>query len=241
MASPQPYKSLALVTGGNRGLGLETCRQLAKENYLVLMGTRDAAKGHAALSTIPDEPEVRKNIVVCALDVTNDNSIEDLFRRVKSEYGHLDILINNAGILYDTWEKASDADIENTVHQAIETNLLGPWKMIRAFIPLLRLSRHGRIVNVSSAAGSITTMGAGPPAYQVSKAALNALTRTLAGELEGSGILVNAVCPGWVATDMGGPGGGPVAKGGASIVWAATLPDNGPHGGFFRHGKPIPW
>jgi NAD(P)-dependent dehydrogenase (short-subunit alcohol dehydrogenase family) len=113
--------------------------------------------------------------------------------------------------------------------------------MCRAFIPLLRRSDHGRIVNVSSESGSLASMNGGTPAYGVSKAALNALTRTLAGELRNSGILVNSVCPGWVATDMGGAGGRPIADSAASVVWAATLPDGGPTGGFYRDGKPLEW
>ncbi|VVC75640.1 3-oxoacyl-[acyl-carrier-protein] reductase FabG [Aquicella siphonis] len=241
MHTSHHFQGIALVTGGNRGLGLETCRQLAAKNYLVLMGSRDPAKGRAAADTLYATPGLGGKITPCVLDVTDEVSIQALYQYVNNEYGCLDILINNAGIHYDTWETASDADIEGTVQEALDTNLLGAWRMIRAFMPLIRQSAHGRIVNVSSGSGSITAMGAGPPAYQVSKAALNALTRTLAGELEGSGILVNAVCPGWVATDMGGAGGGPVSAGAASIVWAATLPDNGPHGGFYRHGKPIPW
>src|SRR5881392_4024902 len=128
-----------------------------------------------------------------------------------------------------------------TVMETITTNLLGPWRVCQAFLPLLRKSTAARIVNVSSESGSLEHMGAGPPAYQVTKAALNALTRTLAGELRHAHILVNSVCPGWVATDMGGAGGRPVADGAAGIVWAATLPDDGPTGGFFRDGKPLDW
>src|SRR5439155_20567574 len=127
------------------------------------------------------------------------------------------------------------------VCEAVETNLFGAWRMVRAFLPLLRRSRHARIVNVSSEAGSLTAMGGGTPAYRVSKAALNAVTRMLAAELRREHILVNAVCPGWVATDMGGQGGRPVAEGAASVVWAATLPDDGPTGGFFRDGRPLDW
>jgi NAD(P)-dependent dehydrogenase (short-subunit alcohol dehydrogenase family) len=121
------------------------------------------------------------------------------------------------------------------------TNLLGPWRVCQAFLPLLRKSRAARIVNVSSESGSLAHMGAGPPAYQITKAALNALARTLAGELRHAHILVNAVCPGWVATDMGGTGGRPIIEGAAGIVWAATLSNDGPAGGFFRDGKPVPW
>ena len=127
------------------------------------------------------------------------------------------------------------------MHDTLETNLFGAWRMCQALIPLLRKSRHGRIVNVSSEAGSLATMGGGAPAYAASKVALNALTRILAADLRRDRILVNSVCPGWVATDMGGPGGRPVSEGAASIVWAVELPDRGPTGGFFRDGQPVPW
>ncbi len=150
------------------------------------------------------------------------------------------MLVNNAGILYDTWEQGITADL-NVVHTALETNLFGAWRMCQTFLPLLRKSHAGRIVNVSSESGSLTNMGGGTPAYSVSKAALNALTRVLAAELSETGILVNAICPGWVATDMGGAGGRPVSEGAAGIVWAAILPADGPTGGYFRDGNRIPW
>jgi NAD(P)-dependent dehydrogenase (short-subunit alcohol dehydrogenase family) len=176
------------------------------------------------------------------LDVANASSIKEAAAELGSRHSCLDVLVNNAGINYDTWETVEKADINGTVVETITTNLLGPWRICQAFLPLLRKSRAGRIVNVSSESGSLANMGAGPPAYQVTKAALNALTRTLAGELRGSRILVNAVCPGWVATDMGGTGAPrSVREGAAGIVWAATLPDEGPTGGFFRDGKPLPW
>lgn len=118
--------------------------------------------------------------------------------------------------------------------------MLGPWRAVHAFLPLLRNSRRGRIVNVSSESGSLSSMGSGTPAYSVSKAALNALTKLLAADLRGDRILVNSVCPGWIATDMGGSGGRPVEDGAASVVRAVELPDDGPTGGFFRDGLPIP-
>ncbi len=127
------------------------------------------------------------------------------------------------------------------VREALETNLFGAWQAVQALLPLLRASGHGRVVNVSSESGSLAGMGGGTPAYSVSKAALNALTRMLAAELRRDRILVNSVCPGWVATDMGGPGGRPVADGAASVLWAVDLPDRGPTGGFFRDGRPVPW
>ena len=170
------------------------------------------------------------------LDVASADSIARLARSLDA----VDILVNNAAILYDTGNRAATVDLD-VVRTALETNLFGAWALAQALLPQLRRSAHGRIVNVSSESGSLASMGGGTPGYQVSKAALNALTRTLAGELRGDGILVNAVCPGWVATDMGGAGGRPVEEGAASVVWAALLPDDGPTGGFFRDGRPVPW
>ncbi|HZO69407.1 MAG TPA: SDR family NAD(P)-dependent oxidoreductase, partial [Kribbellaceae bacterium] len=149
-------------------------------------------------------------------------------------------LVNNAAIDYDPGERASSADL-GVVHEAMETNLFGAWRTTLAFLPLLRASGHGRIVNVSSEGGSLASMGAGAPAYSVSKASMNALTRILAAELRPARILVNAICPGWTATDMGGHAGRPVADGAASVVWGVTLPDDGPTGGFFRDGRALRW
>jgi NAD(P)-dependent dehydrogenase (short-subunit alcohol dehydrogenase family) len=229
---------IALVTGGNRGIGFEVCRQLAERDFVVLLTARDAAKARGAAKKLGNFGTVEP----LALDVADTASIPKAAAEVVSRYGYLDVLVNNAGINYDTWETVEHADINGTVMETITTNLLGPWRVCQAFLPLLRKSRAGRIVNVSSELGSLAEMGAGPPAYQVTKAALNAMTRTLAGELRSAHILVNAVCPGWVATDMGGAGAPrSVDKGAASIIWAATLPDNGFTGGFFRDGKPLLW
>ena len=228
---------LALVTGGNRGIGFEVCRQLAAKGFAVLLTARDAAKAQRAVRKLVHAGRVEP----LTLDVADAGSIRKAAAEVASRYGYLDVLINNAGVNYDTWETVENADIDKTVTETITTNLLGPWRVCQAFVPLLRKSDAGRIVNVSSESGSLAHMGAGPPAYQVSKTALNAMTRTLAGELRHTHILVNSVCPGWVATDMGGGGGRPIADGAAGIVWAATLPDDGPTGGFFRDGKPLPW
>ena len=175
------------------------------------------------------------------LDVTSTADIAAAAEQVRERFGHLDVLVNNAAIHYDTWQHAIGADLA-VVREAAETNVYGPWQLVQALLPLLRAGSHQRIVNVSSGAGSLTEMTSGAtPAYSVTKAALNALTRMLAADLRGDGILVNAVCPGWVATDMGGPGGRPVREGAAGIVWAATLPDGGPSGGFFRDRKAIDW
>ena len=228
---------IALVTGANRGIGFEVCRQLARAGFVVLLSARDARKTRAAARSLTSAGRVHSLV----LDVADENSIVTAASEVANRYHQLNVLINNAGIHCDTWETVETADIDGTVMEAITTNLLGPWRVAQAFLPLLRKSPSARIVNVSSESGSLAEMTAGPPAYQVTKAGLNALTRTLAGELRDSNILVNSVCPGWVATDMGGAGGRPVEEGATGIVWAATLPDDGPTGGFFRDGKPLPW
>ena len=237
-------EKVAIVTGANRGIGREVVKQLAELGFhVVLTARRGEAASKAAeelLCEQGDRSGSSGSITASELDVTDQQSVDRFSGTHETEFRRLDVLINNAGIHYDTWEHACTADIDGTVREALDTNLLGPWRIIRALLPLLR-RRGGRIVNVSSEAGSLISMRAGPPAYQVSKAALNALTRTLAGELKDTGILVNSVCPGWVATDMGGSGGRPVAEGAASVVWGATLPDGGPNGGFFRDGKSVAW
>ena len=215
-----------MVSGGNRGLGLAVVRDLAARGFTVIQGARD-----------PDAaPEVDGDVHAVRLDVTDGESIGALSDGLR----RADVLVNNAAVAYDTWNRAATTDLD-FVRDAFETNLFGAWALTQALLPQLRASGHGRVVNVSSGAGSLASMGGGTPAYQVSKAALNALTRTLAGELRGEGILVNAVCPGWVATDMGGAGGRPVEDGAASVVWGAVLPDGGPTGGFFRDGRALAW
>jgi NAD(P)-dependent dehydrogenase (short-subunit alcohol dehydrogenase family) len=221
---------IALVTGANRGIGREVARQLAIAGHTVFLTARSAeAAAEAARAAGPDAHPLR-------LDVTSEADITAVARDLTA----LDVLVNNAAITYDTWQRATDADLD-VVREAAETNLYGPWRLTQALLPLLRASAHPRVVNVSSEVASLASMDGGTPAYTSTKAALNALTRMLAAELGPDRVLVNAVCPGWVATDMGGPGGRPVAEGAASVVWAATLPDDGPTGGFFRDGQPLPW
>lgn len=232
-----PTPSIALVTGANRGIGYEVCRQLAQQGYRVLLASRDTAKGEAAAQALQREG---LNVAALTLDVSQPESITQARTIVERDEGRLDVLVNNAAINYDTWQRGVSADL-NVVQETMETNVYGAWRMVQTFLPLLRKSAHGRIVNVSSESGSLAGMGGGTPAYSMSKAALNALTRILAAELRGERILVNSVCPGWVATDMGGSGGRPVRDGAASVLWAATLPDGGPTGGFFRDGKPLRW
>jgi NAD(P)-dependent dehydrogenase (short-subunit alcohol dehydrogenase family) len=227
---------VVLVTGANRGIGHELARQLARRGDTVVLTARDLDKAEQAAANLPDH----QHMLARRLDVTDPNSIDQVAADLDRRYGHLDVLVNNAAIHYDTWQHASTADLQ-IVREALEINLLGAWQTSLTLLPLLRASGHGRIVNVSSEAGSLASMQGGTPAYNVSKAALNALTRMLAGELRRDRILVNAVCPGWVATDMGGPGGRPVAEGAASVLWAVDLPDDGPTGGFYRDGHLLPW
>lgn len=230
---PRP---LAVVTGANRGIGYEVARQLAGRGFEVVLGSRDSSKGRRAAQALGGAAGGAHAV---QLDVSDDASVTAMGSWVREQFGRADVLVNNAAIHYDAWQWANSADLD-IVREALETNLLGAWRTTEELLPLLRDSPHGRIVNVSSEAGSISEMEGGSPAYSVSKACLNALTRLLAGELRRDGILVNAVCPGWTATDMGG-GGRPVPEGAASVVWACVLPDNGPTGGFFRDGNPLPW
>jgi NAD(P)-dependent dehydrogenase (short-subunit alcohol dehydrogenase family) len=230
-------RPVAVVTGANRGIGREVVRALAASGYRVVLGSRDAERGEAAAAELGGPGS---GVVACALDVADDARVAAAAARVEASLGRCDALVNNAAIDYDTDARATTADLDR-VHRALETNLFGAWRTALAFLPLLRRSPHPRIVNVSSGSGSLADMGAGTPAYSVSKAALNALTRILAAELRGDRVLVNAVCPGWVETDMGGPGGRPVAEGAASVTWAVLLGDDGPTGGFFRDGRPVDW
>jgi NAD(P)-dependent dehydrogenase (short-subunit alcohol dehydrogenase family) len=233
-------KRIALVTGGNRGLGFETCRQLARSGLTVILTARDPDKGNIAAIQLANTEGL--DVIFYVLDVMNSGHIRDIAKQVIEEFGRLDILVNNAAILYDTWQYTIDADLD-IVNQAMVTNVYGPWRLCQAFIPVMKRNRYGRIVNISSLGGSLHYMEeGGTPAYAISKAALNVLTRKLAAELRGTGILVNSIDPGWLATDMGGHGGAPVEEGTHGIVWAATLSDDGPSGGFFYgHGKSVFW
>ena len=230
-------KKIALVTGANRGIGFETCKQLSQLDITVLLTSRDPTKGEAAARQLTDKG---LDVIFFQLDVSNKSNIEDIFTKIKRQFGRLDILINNAAILYDKNQSTINADLE-LVSKALTTNLYGPWLLCQAFIPLMEKNGYGRIVNVSSGAASLHYMDGGTPAYGISKVALNALTRKLASELGRKNVLVNSIDPGWVATDMGGRGGRPVEEGCRGIVWAATLPNNGPSGGFFYDGEPELW
>ncbi len=266
---------IVLVTGGNRGIGLEICRQLDKLNHTVILGSRDFEKGLAATGSLSN------NVIVKQLDVTIEESILELFKYIKSDFGKLDVLINNAGIgarddidansviggmkdfirtnLPAAWrvatnlkpvlknvgmgsgeKKASNISLLNVKH-TMETNFYGPWRMIQTFIPLLKKSEEGRIINMSSGMGELNSLTGDYPGYRISKSALNALTIMFSSELKNQGIKVNAMCPGWVKTDMGGPDAPrEVSQGADTAVWLTT--ERVIHTGkFFRDREEISW
>jgi NAD(P)-dependent dehydrogenase (short-subunit alcohol dehydrogenase family) len=232
---------VAVVTGGNRGLGLEACRQLARAGAKVVLASRDPEKGEAAASALRGEG---LDVTAHPLDVTDTGSIGRLAAFIEQQFGQLDILVNNAGMFKDSTLGAKEASALRSdpaiVQQTFQTNALGPLMLAQALIPLMHGT--GRIVNVSSGMGQLTDMNGGWPGYRMSKAALNALTRILADELKDTGVKVNSVCPGWVRTEMGGPNAPRTPEQGVeTIVWLAGLPDAGPTGGFFRDKQPIPW
>jgi NAD(P)-dependent dehydrogenase (short-subunit alcohol dehydrogenase family) len=226
---------VALVSGGNRGIGLEVCRQLAAEGLTVILGSRDEGAGREAAGKLPGD------VIPHQLDVSDPASVEKLAASVERDHGRLDVLVNNAGISNDAGQSGAEADLDR-VKEALEANLFGAWRLCEVAIPHMRRKGYGRIVNVSTGLAALEDMGGGSPGYRISKTGLNALTRILASELRGAGILVNAVNPGWVQTDMGGQNANrSVEEGADSIVWAATLPNNGPTGGFFRDRRPVAW
>jgi NAD(P)-dependent dehydrogenase (short-subunit alcohol dehydrogenase family) len=233
---------VAVVTGASRGIGLEVCRQLAALGYAVVLGSRDLRQAELSAKELDADGE---RVIPARIEVDNSVNIQQFAEWMRERYGRLDAIVNNAATAPDRWAIAGTTDL-SPVAEALDVNLFGAWRVTQALLPLLRSSPRPRVVNVSSEGGSIALMGGGTPAYSVSKAALNALTRMLAGELYRDGILVNAVCPGWTAndSDQGGGrkgGGRSAAQGAASIVWAVTLPNGGPTGTFTRDGRELPW
>jgi NAD(P)-dependent dehydrogenase (short-subunit alcohol dehydrogenase family) len=225
---------VALVSGANRGIGLEVSRRLAAEGIAVVMGGRDETRVRAAAEALEGDVHPRQ------LDITDQRSVEQCAASIDEHFGRLDVLVNNAGIIGASIA-GHDADVE-AARDAFETNLFGTWRLSVACIPLMRRSGGGRIVNLSTGMGQLSDMQGGHAPYRISKTGINALTRILAAELRADGILVNSVCPGWVQTDMG-TGAAPrtLEEGADTAVWLATLLDDGPTGGFFRDREPIPW
>ena len=228
------------MTGGNRGIGLEIARQLMKADVFVVVGCRTEPKCALAVDTLRGAGG--SNVAGYPLDVNDTQSVRKFVEAVVKHHGAPGILVNNAGV-YPEPREAKVIDTSTSLwRETFETNLFGAVRMCREVVPHMKKPRFGRIVNVSSGLGQMHHMGEGSPAYRVSKAALNALTRTLAAEVAGSGILVNSMSPGWVRTDMGGDGAPrSVEEGAETAVWLCLLPSSGPTGEFFRDRKPIPW
>ncbi len=236
--SESDRRGVALVSGANRGIGKEVARQLTELSYEVLLGGRNDAKASAAAEELRESTGGVVRAVT--LDVADPQSIEAAAQAVSRDPGRLDVLVNNAGIGSDFGVAGAAPDFE-AIQRALDTNFFGAYRLTIALLGLLRESAHARIVNVSSGMGGVAEMGGWTPGYRVSKAAMNAMTRILSTELKDEGILVNSACPGFVDTDMGGPMGATktVQDGASGIVWLATLPDDGPTGGFFRDQRPV--
>jgi NAD(P)-dependent dehydrogenase (short-subunit alcohol dehydrogenase family) len=233
----ETQRLVAVVSGSNRGIGREVARQLAELGHHVIVTARDPDAAAETAEALADGG--RLSVQGEQLDVADPESVERLGERVRREPGRVDALVNNAGVMGDVATTVATAPLDDA-HNTMETNLFGAWRLAQALLPLLRRSPSPRIVNVSSGAGQLSDMNGGYPGYRVSKAALNALTRVLSNEEPA--VLVNSMCPGWVRTDMGGAGATrSVEEGADTAVWLATLPDDGPTGGFFRNREPIPW
>jgi len=237
-ANLNPDRHVAIVTGGNRGIGYEICKELSMAGCNVVLTSRNEEEGRRAAAKLHHDDD---NVTYRRLDVTDSKDIAGLRHWILKAYGRVDILINNAGVYLDEGVSVLDVD-ENIMHDTLAVNFYGAFHMCRAFVPIMRQNGYGRIVNVSSGYGAMSEMGGYVAAYRISKAALNALTLILANELRDGNIKVNAVCPGWVRTDMGG-GMAPISPEAAAkdIVHFALVDAKGPTGSFFRHKKPIQW
>jgi NAD(P)-dependent dehydrogenase (short-subunit alcohol dehydrogenase family) len=232
-----------LVTGANRGVGREIAKQLVLLGYRVIITSRAEAKGNRTVAELKQElgTPLPGELIYHQLDVTSGESIQRVHRFVVSEGFVLDALINNAAILLDQFGRLLQTPLD-VYRTTMETNFYGPLALCQTFIPMMLEHNYGRVVNVSSGAGQVQDMIDDMTAYRLSKLALNGLTLILAQSVEGRNVLVNAGCPGWVRTDMGHPSAPrSAAEGAEGIVWLATLPDGGPHGGFFRDQQSIGW
>jgi NAD(P)-dependent dehydrogenase (short-subunit alcohol dehydrogenase family) len=231
-------QKIALVTGGNRGIGFAVCKGLAQTGLQVILGSRDEQKGDKAAASLREQG---LEVVTHQLDVTDPASIAALKAYVSKQYGRLDVLVNNAAVHLDSSKSFLNIPVD-IVHLTFEINFYGALRLCQAFLPLMKEHQYGRVVNVSSDMGSLSKMGGRSGAYRTSKAAINALTCVIASEVQGYNIKVNTMSPGWVRTDMGGPSAPRSPEQGAdTILWLATLPDDGPTGGFFKDRATLPW
>ncbi|MFZ6030419.1 MAG: SDR family oxidoreductase [Chloroflexota bacterium] len=234
-------KSIALVSGANRGIGFEVCRQLGQAGFQVILTSRNRTLGEEAAGTLAKEG---LQIIYHQLDVTKLDEIEETSKFVSQQFDRLDILINNAGVNLDGEKDINEIDAA-LIEDTLKVNFYGPLHLTRTFLPLMQKHNYGRIVNVSSSGGSLSTMAtmAGKiPAYRISKAALNAQTRLIASAVKDYNIKVNAMCPGRVKTRMGGEDARRSPRESIdTILWLATLPASGPTGGFYKDRKKLPW
>ena len=230
---------IAVVTGGNKGIGFEICRQLAGKGVNVVLAARDESRGLAATQQLQAQG---LNVIFHPLEVTDTKAVQRLARYLDATHGGCDILVNNAGVALDRYSMSVLDTPVQLFRDTLETNVYGPLMLCQALVPLMLRRHYGRVVNLSSGMGQLEDMEDGSAAYRMSKTALNALTRMVAAATAKSGILVNALCPGWVRTDMGGRHAERgVEKGAETAIWLATLPANGPTGGLFRDKKAIAW
>jgi NAD(P)-dependent dehydrogenase (short-subunit alcohol dehydrogenase family) len=231
-------KRIALVTGANRGIGLEVVRQLLRREFNVVLGCRSLVDGQRAMADLDYKDG---QLQLLELDVSDDSKVQKTAKEFKSMSDRLDVLVNNAAILLDDAESLLTVS-EDALTKTWNTNSLGPLRVTRAFLPYLKKSEDARIINVSSLAGQLKSLGSWAPAYSISKTALNAVTCILANDLAGDGIKVNAVSPGWIRTDMGGPDApGTVEEGADTIVWLATEADDSVSGQFLRDRVSTDW
>ncbi len=231
-------KKLAAVTGGNRGIGFQICRDLAKEGFKVILTGRAAKKGLDATEKLKDED---LDVKFYHLDIIDSDSIENFYQAIVKDYGKLDVLINNAAILPEPISSGLSAGLQE-IKETMETNVYGAIVLCQKIIPLMIKNNYGRIVNFSSGLGQLKEMGGGYFAYRVSKTALHAVTKIFASETSGYDIQINCVDPGWVKTDMGGSGATSTPEEGAdTAVWLSSRPKGEPSGKFYKNRKIIDW
>lgn len=235
-------KKIAIVTGANRGLGLALSEALAQRGFKVLMAMRNPDKTQKVMNALTMKG---LDVVPMKLDVSQEKSINDFVELIKREYGFVDVLVNNAGILIDSEDGGNSSLFKTkaaTIQKTFTTNTLGPFLLTQKIFPLMKQEGYGRIVNVSSGMAQLSEKQSASASYRLSKAALNMVTNLFASEVQGEDICVNSVSPGWVRTDMGGPNADrSVEQGIKGLLWAATLPKGGPNGGFFRDGEILSW
>lgn len=232
------HTKVALVTGGNRGIGYELVRQLAMDGFKVILTSRNSESRHKAVQKLKDS---HLDVSFLTMDINNQTSIRQAAATVNEQYGRLDVLINNAGIYLDKNQTLVNMD-PYVLEKTLTTNFFGAYHVIRSFMPLMEQQAYGRIINVSSEYGAMSEMSSpGVGAYKLSKFILNGLTQLMAAE-SNNDIKINAVDPGWVSSDMGGPSAPRTPEQAArSILWLATIGPEGPSGGFFKDGKQIDW